>query len=89
LIVCSQSAKRLAFALWSNGDRVTDLNGFVGDDHAVDEQLQQLPLAAEVRLLQTLPYVLAERLGMGREAGSFGLAVSIVRELAFLVIERD
>ena len=89
LIVCSQSTKRLAFALWSNGDCVTDLNGFVGDNDAVDKQFQQLPLAAEIRLLQAPPYALAERLGMGREVSSFGLTVSIVREFAFLAIERD
>src|ERR671921_251499 len=61
LIVCSQSTKRLAFALWSNGDCVTDLNVFVGENDAVDKQFQQLPLAAEIRLLQPPPYALAER----------------------------
>jgi len=34
-----------------------DLDGVTGDDHAVDKQFQQLPLAAEVRLLQALPVV--------------------------------
>jgi hypothetical protein len=40
LIVCSQSAKRLALALWRHGDGVPDLDDFAGDDHAVDEQFQ-------------------------------------------------
>jgi hypothetical protein len=48
LIVCSQSAKRVALALRPDGDRVTDLDGFAGDDHAVDQQLQQRSLAVEV-----------------------------------------
>ena len=39
-IVCSQSAKRLALALRSDGDGVPDLDGSAGDDHAVDEQFQ-------------------------------------------------
>jgi hypothetical protein len=51
LIVCSQSTKRLALALRPNGDRVPDLDGFASDNHAVDEQLQQLSLAAEICLL--------------------------------------
>ena len=87
MIVCSQSTKRLALALWANGDCVTDLDGVACNDHAVDEQFQQLPLAPEVRLLQALPYALTERLGMRREAGGFGVAVGIARELAFLAIE--
>jgi hypothetical protein len=89
LIVCSQSTKRLALALRSDGDCVTDLNSFVGDDDAVDEQFQQLPLAAEVCLLQTLPHALAERLSMSRKASGFGLTISVVCELAFLAIERQ
>jgi hypothetical protein len=89
LIVCSQQAKRLALALRPDGDRVTDLDGLAGDDHAVDEQLQQLSLAAGVRLLQALPHALAERLGMGREASGFGLAVGVAREFAFLAVERQ
>ena len=89
MIVCSQSAKRVALALRPDGDRVTDLDGFAGDDHAVDEQLQQLSLAAEIRLLQALPHTLAESLGMGREASGFGLAVGVVREFAFLAVQRE
>jgi hypothetical protein len=40
LIVCSQSTKRLPLALRSDGDRVADLDGVAGDDHAVHEQLE-------------------------------------------------
>jgi hypothetical protein len=89
LIVCSQSTKWIALAFRFDGDGVADLDGLAGDDHAVDEQFQQLPLAAEVRLLQALSHALAERLGMGRKASGFGLAVSVVREFAFLAIERQ
>ncbi len=39
-IVCSQSAKRLALALRSDGDGVPDLDGSAGDDHAVDGPFQ-------------------------------------------------
>jgi hypothetical protein len=88
LIVCSQSTKRLALAFRPDGDRVPNLDGFTGDDHAVDEQLQQLALAAEICLLQALSHTPAERLGMGGEASGFGLAVSAVREFAFLAIKR-
>src|SRR3954471_17239331 len=89
LIACSQSRKRLSRALRSDGDRVADLDGVTGDDHAVYEQLEQLPLAVEVRLLEALPHALAEPLGMGREASGFGLTASVVRELTFLAIERQ
>jgi hypothetical protein len=89
LIVCSQSAKRVALALRPDGDRVTDLDGFAGDDHAVDQQLQQRSLAVEVRLLQALPHAPAERRGMARETSGFGPAVGVVREFAFLAIERQ
>ncbi len=50
---------------------------------------QQLSLAAEVRLLQALPHAAAERLGMGREASGFALAVGVVHEFALLAIERQ
>ena len=89
LIVCSQLTKRLALTLRTDGDCVTDLDGVAGDDHAVDEQLQQLSLAAEIRPLQAPPHALAERLGMGRETSGFGLAVGVAREFAFLAVERN
>ncbi len=89
MIVCSQSAKRVALALRPDGDCVAYLDGFTGDDHAVDQQFQQRSLAVKVRLLQALPYALAERRGMARETSGFGLAVGVVREFAFLAIERQ
>src|SRR3954453_20283761 len=84
LIVCSQSTKRLPLALRPGGDRVADLDGVTGDDHAVHEQLEQLPLAGEVRLVEALPPAPAEGLGMGREPSRFGLTASVVREFTFL-----
>src|SRR5215211_886529 len=89
LIVCSQSTKRVALALRPDGDGVTYLDGFAGDDHAVDQQLQQRSLALKVRLLQALPHALAERRGMARETSGFGPAVGVVREVAFLAIQRE
>ena len=88
MIVCSQSTKRVALTLRSDGDDVTDLHRLVGDDDAVDEQFQQLPLAGEIRLLQALPHALAERLGMSRKASDLGLTIRVAGELAFLAIER-
>src|SRR4051812_41013424 len=88
LIVCSQSTKRLALALRPDGDCVTDLNSFAGDDDAVDEQFQQLPLAAEVRPLQALPHALAERLGMSRKASGFDLTISGIHPARDAVGER-
>lgn len=87
MIVCSQSTKRLALAFGPDGDDIADLDRVTGNDDAVDKQLQQLSLAAEIRLLQPLSHTSAERLGMGGEARCFGLAVSTVREFAFLAIE--
>ena len=89
MIVCSQSTKRVALAFRLDGDRVTDLDGFAGDDHAVDQQFQQRSLAVEVRLLQALPHPPAERRGMARETSGLCPAVGVVREFAFLAIERQ
>ena len=87
-IVCSQSPKGLALALRSGGDYVSNLDGAVGDDHAVDEQFQQLPFPVEACLLQARAHAAAERLGMGREASGFVLAIGVVHELAFLALKR-
>ena len=89
LIVCSQATKRLALALRPDGNGVPDLDGLAGDDHVVDEQFQQRPLAPEARLLQPLPHALAERLGMSRKASGLGLAIGVVCEFVLLAIKRD
>ena len=36
-MVCSQSPKGVALAIWTGWDDVADLDLAVGDDHAVDE----------------------------------------------------
>src|SRR3712207_1835249 len=88
-MVCSQSPKRLSLAIRSGWDDVPDLDGTVGDDDAVDEQLQEFSLAVEVRLLQALPHAAAERLDMGREASGFALAIGVLHEFALLALDRQ
>ncbi len=77
----------MALAFRPNGDYVPDLDGVAGDDDAVDEQFQQLSLADEVCLLETVPHAPAERFGMGSKASGLVLAAGVVHELALLAIK--
>jgi hypothetical protein len=61
--VCSRSPKRLASSVRAGRNDVTDLDHAVGDDHAVDQQLEQRPLPLEVRV------------GVGRQPGRLSSAV--------------
>src|SRR5215213_12040231 len=47
-IVCSQSRKGRVLPLRAGWDDITDLDGTVGDDHAVDQQFEQCPLPVEI-----------------------------------------
>ena len=75
-IVCSQSRKRRVLPLRAGRDDVADLDGAVGDDHAVNQQLEQCPLPFEVRLGQAhvkrwiddlMPYVTDDSDPLGTE----------------------
>ena len=87
-IVCSQSRKRRVLPLRAGRDDVADLDGAVGDDHAVNQQLEQCPLPLEVRLGQALPHTPAERLGMGGQLGRLVLALGAVHEVLLLALQR-
>ena len=65
-------------------DDVADLDGAVGDDHAVDQQLEQCPLPLEVRLGQALPHTPAERLGMGGQTSRLTLTLGVLLKLMLL-----
>ena len=69
-------------------DDVADLDGAVGDDHAVDQQLELCPLPLEVRLGQALPHTPAERLGVGGQLGCLVLALGAVHEVVLLALQR-
>jgi hypothetical protein len=66
-IVCTQSTKRLAFALWAGGEDVADLNSAVRHNNAVDQKLEQRTLAFKVGSRQAVPYASAEDVGVGCE----------------------
>ena len=87
-MVCSQSPKGVAFAIWTGWDDVADLDLAVGDDHAVDEEFEQRTLPIEVRRCQSLAHAFAERLGMGGQSGRFVLAPGVVRKVVFLAVKR-
>src|SRR3712207_378983 len=62
-IVRMQPAKRLALAIRTGRDGVADLDLAVGDDDAVDQQLEQRTPPSEVGAGQALAHAPAERLG--------------------------
>jgi hypothetical protein len=53
------------FALGAGGEDVADLDLLVRDDHAIDEQLDQLPLSIEAHLLEARRDPFAERCQRG------------------------
>ena len=59
-IVCSQMTKANRLAGRAGRDHVADLDGVVGDDDAVDEQLDQLPSLLEGRGSEAVPDLTAE-----------------------------
>ena len=50
-IVCAQMTKTRMFAVGGGRDHVADLDLFIGDDHAVDEQFDQLAFVFKAGLL--------------------------------------
>jgi hypothetical protein len=86
-IVRTQSAKRPTLAVGAGRDGVADLDRTVGDDHAIDQQLEQRPLPAEVGGRQTLAHAAAERLGVGGQAGRLAPAPGLVLEVVLLAVQ--
>jgi hypothetical protein len=86
-IVCSQSRKRRVFPLRAGRDDVADLDGAVGDDHAVDQQLDQGPLALEVRRGQPLLHTPAECLGVRGQPTGLALSLGILHEILLLAVQ--
>src|SRR3954469_19398736 len=72
----------------SGWDDVADLDGAVGDEHAVDQQFEQRPLLIEVCFPQALPNTAAERLGMGCQPGRLTVPLRIVHEVMVLAFQR-
>ena len=87
-IVRTQSTKWLALAVGPGGDDVSDLDGAISDDHAVNQQFEQRPLLIEVGACQALAHTATERLGVGCQASRLALAFGIMRELEFLPVQR-
>ncbi|MFL5662217.1 MAG: ISAs1 family transposase [Ktedonobacteraceae bacterium] len=69
-IVQSQLTKTNLFAGGGGGDHITDLHLVIGDHHAVNQQLNELPFLLKSGLSQAVLHALAERfngLGYGCE----------------------
>ena len=86
-IVCSQSRKRRVFPLRAGRDDVADLDGAAGDDHAVDQQLDQGPLPLEVRRGQSLSHAPAECLGVRGQPTGLVLSLGISHEILLLTVQ--
>ncbi len=87
-IVRTQPTKRFALAVGTGRDDVADLDGAVGNDHAIDQQFEQRPLLVEVSACQAVAHAAAERLGMSCQASRLALAFGIVREFGLLPAQR-
>ena len=83
-IVFTQMTKLHPLAGRTARDGVADLDLAVGDQHAVDQQLHELPLAREVGAGQARPDPPAEVRGRGRPAGELGPPVHLRLQLVGL-----
>ena len=87
-IVFTQMTKRHPLAGRVERDGVADLDLAVGDQHAVDQQLDELPLPREVGAGQARPNPPAEVGGRGRPAGELGPPVHLRLQLVGLPAQR-
>jgi hypothetical protein len=87
-IVFPQMTKPEVLAGRAGWDDITDFDFFIGYNHPIDEQFDQLPLLLEGRVGQTSLHALTERLNRGGQARQFGLAIHMAVELLFLGCQR-
>jgi hypothetical protein len=83
-VVFTQMTKAHLFAADAERDDVADLDLAVGDQHAIDQQLDQLPLLREVGIGQARLNPPAEIRRRGGPAGKFGLPVDLGFQLVGL-----
>jgi predicted phage gp36 major capsid-like protein len=86
-IVRTQSTKRLAFALWTGGEHVTDLHSAVRHNNAVNQKLEQRALALKVGRRQAVPHALAEDVGVGRERDCLRVPLGISQKRLLLLLK--
>jgi hypothetical protein len=86
-IVCTQSTKRGALALWTGGEHVTDLNSAVRHNNAVNQKLDQRTLALKVGRRQAVPHALAEDVGVGRKHDCLRVPLSISQKRLLLLLK--
>jgi hypothetical protein len=73
-IVCSQMTKTDLLAGWSGGDHVVDLHVGAGDDHAVNQECDELPLLLPGRLGEACSHRRTKRFHGLHDAGQVLLA---------------
>jgi len=83
-VVCTQMTKAHPLAAGAERDDVADLDLAVGDQHAIDQQLDQLPLLGEVGAGQARLNAPTEVGRRGGPAGELGLPVDLGLQLAGL-----
>ncbi len=86
-IVCTQSTKRLAFALWAGGEHVTDLHSAVRHNNAVNQKLKQRSLALKVSRRQPVPHASTENVGLGRKRDCLRMSRGIGQKLLLLLLK--
>ena len=83
-IVFTQLTKADVLALGGDGQHIADFDVSVGDDHAIDEQHQELTAPLEVSFGQPPLHSRAEGLQRGRHAGELLLARRVVTQQRLL-----
>src|SRR3954470_12676423 len=86
-IVCTQSTKPLAFALWAGGEHVTDLHSAVRYNDPVNQKLKQGSLALKVGRRQAVPHASAENVGVGRKRDCLRVPLSISQKRLLLLLK--
>ena len=76
-IVQSQLTKTNVFTGRGGGDHITDLHLVIGDYHAVNQQLNELPLLLKRGLSQAVLHTLTERLNGLGDGCQFVVALDI------------
>jgi len=86
-IVCTQSTKRGALALWASGEHVTDLHSAVRYNDPVNQKLKQRSLALKVSRRQAVPHASTEDVGVGRERDRLRVPLSISQKRLLLLLK--
>ena len=83
-IVYTQMTKTGLFSFKTGGNDVANFHLFMGDDHTVNQQFNQLPLLLKGRLVQSLLHPMAKYLGAFNQLHNFYVLARLCGQLSLL-----